>query len=245
MVEEAVAREGSSEGQGSGAAVPRIPLGLMLLEQGQLSEQQLRQALESHRRLAEATGEAMRLEDWLLTSGLLSEAAVTRAISAQWNCPVFVLSGSRTEETASTLPRFLAEAMGVLPVRISGEKSVCLAFSERIDRSLSYAVEHMTGLQVAAGVARESEFRREQARFLSRPSPKSRFLEVKDRQSLAREMSAWIEAEQPIEARLARVHEIWWLRIGRRGSDSRLVGGAVEDLLATVARSDPSPGNEN
>lgn len=238
MVEAAIGREGQGDGQGSRAWRPRIPLGLMLLEQGRLSEQQLREALESRKHTAESTGEAVRLEDFLLNSGILNEAALTRAISAQWNCPVFSLAAARHEGMGATIPPFLAEALGALPVRISGGRLLFLAFSERIDRSLSYAVEHMTGLQVAAGIARESEFRREQARFLSGPSPLTRLLEAADRRALTREMVAWIEAEQPADARLARVHGMWWLRIWPReaaGAPLPLFDG-VKDLLATVGR---------
>ncbi len=243
MVEAAVGREGPGESQEHGESLPRIPLGLMLLEQGQISEQQLREAMENSRN----GSEAIELKDWLLSSGLLSEAALTRAISAQWNCPVFVLSGSRTEPTASVLPRFLSEAIGVLPVRVTGGRMVCLAFSERIDRSLSYAVEHITGLRVAAGIARESEFRREQTRFLSGPSPKTRFLEAEDGPSLARAIAAWIEEEQPVDARLARVHEMWWLRIWRRESHGSALPacGAVEDWLATVGTGGRNAGERN
>jgi hypothetical protein len=136
----------------------------------------------------------------------------------------------------SSMPPFLAEALGALPVRISGGKLLYLAFSERIDRSLSYAVEHMTGLRVSGGIARESEFRREQARFLSAAAPKTRFLEAGTQTALARGISAWIEEQRPMEARLARVHEVWWLRIWRRESRGGLLRGpeAIEDLLATV-----------
>lgn len=236
MVEAAIGREGRDGAPEAGERKHRIPLGLMLLEQGRLSERQLREAVEGQRRAAEATGEAIRLKDWLRNSGLLSEAALTRAISAQWNCPVFSLAGSRSEEMASVLPPFLAEALGALPVRVSGSRLLYLAFSERIDRSLSYAVEHITGLQVAAGMARESEFRHEQARFRSGEAPKTRFLEAGDRRALAREMAAWMEEEQPVAARLARVHEVWWLRIWRRAQPGASLSAreAVEDLLATV-----------
>jgi hypothetical protein len=246
MVEAAIGREGRGESQDSGTWMPRIPLGLMLLEQGRLSEQQLREAIESRKRNAEATGEAVRLEDWLLSSGILNETALTRAISAQWNCPVFSLSANRQEEVGATLPPFLAEALGALPVRVCGGKLLCLAFSERIDRSLSYAVEHITGLQVTAGMARESEFRREQARFLSSESPQTRFLEAEDRHALAREMAAWMEKEQPIDARLARVHEMWWLRIwpgAPRGAALPVCDG-IRDLLATVECSRRVEGNQ-
>jgi hypothetical protein len=239
MVEAAMAREGHGDGWESEWR-HRIPLRLMLLEQGRISEERLRQAGQVGQRAVEAGEEGMPLEEWLLSSGLLSEAALARAIGAQWNCPVFSLPESRSEETMAAIPPFFAEALGALPVRVSGGRLLYLAFSERIDRSLSYAVERVTGLRVAAGIARESEFRREQARFLQAPAPRTIFLQAADRRALAGEMAAWIEKEQPVEARLARVHELWWLRIWRRAQGSAALPdcAGVEDLLATVGGRD-------
>lgn len=243
MVEAAIGRERHGDGPGA-EWTHRIPLGLMLLEQGRISEEQLRQASQSRQSAVDADGEAMGLEEWLLNSGLLTEAALTRAISAQWNCPVFSLPENRTVEMASPIPPFLLEALGALPVSVSGGKLLYLAFSERIDRSLTYAVEHVTGLQVAAGIARESELRREQVRVLSAGAPRTRFLEGEDLRALAGAMAAWIEEERPVEARLARVHEIWWLRIWRKEARGAALpaGEAVEDLLATVGRQELGAG---
>jgi hypothetical protein len=231
MMEAAIGREGDGDGPGS-AWAPRIPLGLMLLEQGRISEEQLRQASRNQQLPLEAGGDDLRLEEWLVSSGLLSEAALTRAISAQWNCPVFSLPECFPVEMASVIPPFLAEAVGALPVRVTAGKLLYLAFSKRIDRSLSYAIEHVTGLRVAAGIARESEFRRAQAQFLSLRPPGTRFFEAEDRRALAAGMAGWLEEMRPMEARLARVHDLWWLRI--RGREQE--GGAEEDLLATVGQ---------
>jgi len=231
MVEAAIRREGHGrENQWS----PRVPLRLMLLEQGEISEDELRK--DGRKRLEGAGREGLRLEEWLPESGVLGEAALTRAISAQWNCPVFSLSPIRAEEMAAALPLFLAEALGAVPVRVTAGELLYLAFSERIDRSLAYAVEHITGLRVAAGIARSSEFSREQARFLSARAPGTRILEADDRSALAQRMSAWMEEERPMEARLARIHELWWLRIWRKapGKPALPAFGTVEDLLATV-----------
>ncbi|MFZ0632244.1 MAG: hypothetical protein WA399_17030 [Acidobacteriaceae bacterium] len=234
MVKAAMGRERGSEGPGAERTY-RSFLGRMLLERGSISEQQLQEAVERRERVAEATGEAIRLEEWLLNSGLLSETALTRAISAQWNCPVFSLSETHPEEMTSAFPPFLSEALGALPVRISAGKLLYLAFFERIDRSLSYAVERITGLRVTTGIAREGEFRREQAQFLSGRAPKVRFLEAEDRGALADGLAAFLEQQRPIDARLVRVHELWWLRIWRREPRVRALPEceAVEDLLAT------------
>lgn len=227
-VEAAIAREGREDRPASEWA-PRIPLRLMLLEQGRISEEQLRGNGPSIR-------ESGRLEEWLLNSGVLKEAALTRAISAQWNCPVFSLSAVHAEEMAVAVPPFLAEAMGALPVRVSGKELLYLAFSGRIDRSLIYAVERMTGLRVAAGIAGASEFSREQERFLSGRAPGIQLLEADDRRALAQRMVAWMEEQRPVEARLARVHELWWLRIwhGEAGKAVLPDCATVEDLMATV-----------
>jgi hypothetical protein len=59
-------------------------------------------------------------------------------------------------------------------------------------------------------------------------------------------MAAWMEKEQPIDARLARVHEMWWLRIwpgAPRGAALPVCDG-IRDLLATVECSRRVEGNQ-
>jgi hypothetical protein len=138
------------------------------------------------------------------------------------------------------MPRFLSEAFGALPVRAAAGRVLYVAFSGRIDRSLSYALERMTGMRVAAGLARDSEFAGAQAEFLGTPAPATRFLEAASSWVLVRAIAERIESERPVEARLARIHDTYWLRLWRRGADGQglPVPGAVEDLLATVG----SPG---
>jgi hypothetical protein len=229
MVEAAIRREARTGGA-AGTWTHRIPLSLMLLNQGSISEAQLREVAGQKN---DSGGDAVRLEEWLLTSGVLSEAALTRAISAQWGCPVFTLSDRCSEALTSALPPFLAEALGALPVRVSG--LLYLAFAEKVDRSLSYAVEHITGFRVAAGIARGSEFRREQDRFLACHAPKTRFLDAEQQGALVQGIVSLLEEKRPMEARLARVHDLWWLRVWQeeRGGGGLPDCEAVEDWLAT------------
>lgn len=213
----------------------RIPMGLVLVEQGRITPEQLRTALEGQRCAAEGTGEAMRLGEWLLKSGVLSEPALTRALSAQWNCPVFSLENYRPEEMAAAMPRFLCEAAGALPVRAPGGKLLYVAFSGQIDRSLCYALERMTGSPVAAGIARDSEFRTAQQCFIATEGPVTRFLEAASSWVLVRTITKLIESEKPVEARLARIHDYYWLRIWRHGAAGLGLPArdAVEDIIAT------------
>ncbi len=213
----------------------RVPMGLMLVEQGEITSGQLHAALEEQRKEATA-GEASRLGEWLLRSGVLSESVLTRALSAQWNCPVFSLAAFEPAEVAAVLPHFLSEVFGALPVRAPNGNHLDVAFAGRVDRSLCYALERMTGLRVSAGIAQDSEFHRAQQRLFSTQPAVTRHLEAANSWVLVRAMTRWIESVRPEEARLVRVHDYYWLRIWRRG---RRRGGlpssaAVEDMLATL-----------
>jgi hypothetical protein len=214
----------------------RVPMGLMLVEQGRITPEQLRAALDGQQRAAKETGETVRLGEWLLRSGVLAERALTRALSAQWNCPVYSLGSYRPEEVAASMPRFLSEAFGALPVRVAGGKLLYVAFSGRIDRSLSYALERIGGMRVTAGIAPDSEFERAQVRFLETPAPRARFIEAASSWVLARTITRLIESEKPLDARLARIHDYYWLRMFRRAAPGSGLppSEAVEDLLFTV-----------
>ena len=217
----------------------RIPLGLLLVEQGHITPEQLRDGLRCQEQSADTGAEALHLGQWLVGSGILSETVLTRALSGQWNCPVFSPGAYRAADVASALPRFLAEALGVLPLRVLGGRTLCLAFSHRIDRTLAYAAERMLGLQVAPGIVGDSEFRAAEAEFLAAPAPRARFLETSGTPALARLVTALAEEEKPFEARLARVHGFWWLRLWRRTPPgSGLPECAdVEDILCAIGGS--------
>lgn len=214
----------------------RIPMGLLLVEQGRITPEELRTALDGQRRAAEESGETVRLGEFLLGSGVLSEPALTRALSAQWNCPVFSLANYRPAPVAGAMPHFLSEAAGAVPVRVAAGRLLYVAFADRIDRSLSYALERMTGLRVEAGIAPGSEFRTAQERYLATAAPASRYLEAASSWVLARSITKLIEAARPLEARLVRMHDYYWLRMWRSPSHPSGVADPqeVEDLVATI-----------
>ncbi len=247
LVASAVRREMDAGGSRADPRPHRLPMGLMLVEQGRITPGQLREALESRQRAVEQSGETIRLGEWLLRSGILSEHALTRALSAQWNCPVFALEGYRPEEVAAAMPRFLSEAFGALPVRVAAGKLLYLAFSSRIDRSLSYALERIGGLPVTSGMAPDSEFERAQNRYLATAGPGTRYLEAASSSVLARAMTRLIESERPVDARLARIHNYYWLRMFRRGAPEAGLPPleTVEDVLCAVGSTGPRSPEES
>lgn len=239
LVALALRREKSAGGV-SGGWSHRIPIGLLLVEQGRITAAQLRDALEGWRNRDAEKGDRMRLGAWMVESGLLTEPALTRGLSAQWNCAAFSLAHYRPEETASVMPRILVEAFGAVPVRAAAGR-VDLAFCGAIDRSLSYAVERATGWRVTAGIAGDRAFRRAQGQYLETPGPRMRCIEAADPLSLARAIAEQIEREKPVEARLVRVHRDIWLRLWRSlAPEPGLAGRSdVEDVLCVQQGSGP------
>lgn len=244
LVAQALRREMGANSRAPAAHQHRIPLGLLLVEQGQLRPEQLRSALNAWRRSGAGAEDGMRFGAWLVESGLINEPALTRGLSAQWNCPGYSLRNYRPEETAAVLPRFLADALGAVPVQVAARRVVHLAFSGTIDRSLSYAVERATGLGAATGIAGDAELQHARQRYLETAAPPVRFVEAAGPAMLVREIAARIDRVRPIEARLTRVHEVFWLRCWRRPEPAPGLSGCgdVEDLLCLLR---PREGNSD
>lgn len=215
----------------------RLPLGLTLLEQGRISESELRTAIVAREKRVQAGGGATPLGAWLIESGILSETVLTRALSVQWSCPVFSFEGIyRPAEVAAALPRILAEAFGAVPLRTSGSGMIHVAFATRIDRSLTYAMERMLGMRLTSGMLRDSEFLGVQREFIEEPGPEAKFLEAPTVAALIPLLTRRIEQGRPAEARLVGIHEYCWLRMWKKAS--RVQGlprvGDVEDIICTV-----------
>jgi len=211
-----------------------LPMGLLLVEQGRLTPGQLREALEEQRHAAGESEETRRLGEWLIERGVLDEAALARALSAQWNCPVLTLDACSPGEVAGALPRFLAEATGALPVRVAGGRLLYLAFAGGLDRGLIAALEAMTGVRVAAGIVPDSAFAPAQRAYLECVAPRAHFLEAGNSWLLARALARRIEAERPVEARLRRVHGWFWLRMWRRPPAGLPRPEDVEDVIGAL-----------
>ncbi|MES2220979.1 MAG: hypothetical protein V4587_08445 [Acidobacteriota bacterium] len=210
LIEQAVERE-------LGDAAPleprthkhRIPLGLLMLSQGWITQEQLRRALDAQR---EAGGK-VRIGTWLMRQCNLSEEQVTRALSMQWGCPVLSLSGHQPETVSTLIPRLLLDTYSMVPLRSGSSRLAYLAFEDRPDPSVALAVERMSGIHIEAGVVTASQFLRVQERMLRAPFPKARLLEGKIPSTVATEMAAIIERLRPHQAKLVRMHGYFWMRV--------------------------------
>jgi hypothetical protein len=116
----------------------RIPLGLVMLSRGQVNNRQLRQALEAQR------NHGGRIGEWLEQLGYATEQQVTAALGLQWACPVLPVLKADNLNGLQLLPLRLLERFRMLPVHfVAQTRSLYLAFSERVDYAVLYAVEQM------------------------------------------------------------------------------------------------------
>jgi Type II secretion system (T2SS), protein E, N-terminal domain len=226
----AVRRELEGRGMGAVAYHHRLPLGLLMMEQGWITPEQLKRALEEQR----AAGGG-RLGQFLVRQGAVSEQLVTRALSLQWSCPVLPLQFHDAEALAPVLPRLFIDAFGVMPLRIAAEKIVYLGFEERLNAVLALALERMSGLRVESGMVQGTQFRPAHERMLRALYPPAQLLEAVSEPALVRALARAVERARPVASRLVRVHDCLWLRMWKKAQAGPVPDAAsVEDVIGSV-----------
>ncbi|HUA99567.1 MAG TPA: hypothetical protein VMA34_14650 [Terracidiphilus sp.] len=208
----------------------RVPLGLLMLEQGWITQAQLRQALE-----AQKAGRRGRLGDWLVRQQVVSEQTVTRALGLQWSCPVLGLDAHAHDGLTVVMPRLFVDAFGALPLRLAAGCILYLGFEDRLDPALALALERMTGLRVESGMVCGSQFRAAHERMLAARFPAVELIEAVSEQALAQALVRAVERARPVASRLVRVHDCLWLRMWLRPQTGPLAEiGFVGDLIGSI-----------
>ena len=211
----------------------RIPIGLLLLTQGWISHEQLRQALKFQRQ----EGGSMRLGECLVANHGLDEARLTQALGIQWSCPVFRLDRHADAVPVTAVPRLLSESFGFAPLRLTSSGTLYLAFEDRIDHSIALAIERVTSLRVESGLLSGTEFQQAQERLLHGHFPRARLIEARSLDLLADALAKHIEKSKPVESRLARVRDLFWLRLWNQAEEpGSTQPGAVEDIIGSIVR---------
>ena len=229
-VEAAVQREQDGRGAVEENHRHRVPLGLVMLEQGWITTGQLRQALDAQKRAGSG-----RLGQWLVRQQGVSEQLVTRALGLQWSCPVLPLEYHDAQALTALMPRLFVEAFGALPLRVAAGKLLYLGFEDRLDPVLALAVERMTGLRVESGLVQSSLFHPAHRRMLNSRFPPAELIETGSEQALAHALAKTIERERPADSRLVRVHDCLWFRMWRRPqSGPRPEAAWVQDLIGSI-----------
>ncbi len=214
----------------------RLPLGLLMLAQGWISQEQLQAALTIQR---EVGG---RIGDWLVAECGVEQEQVTRGLSLQWSCPVLTARAFMPSAMVLVAPRPFIEEFGFLPLRVAGSKLLYLGFEDRLDASAALALEQMTDLKVESGLVATEEYRSARESLLLQPSAPLKVESVSEPDALAARITALLEQKQPIASRLVRMHRYLWLRLWLERS-SRASRGArprdaedMQDYIFTIGR---------
>ncbi len=204
----ALGREMDGRGSAGEGHRHRIPLGLVLLQHGWITNQDLRAALHSQK-----SAGAGRLGGWLVEGRSASEENVTRALGLQWGCPVLGMEFHHPEGLTALMPRLFVDAFEALPLRVAAGRILYLGFEDHLDAALALALERMTGLEVVGGLVQESAFRSAHSRLLEARFPEAELIEAQTEPALASAFAKAIERTRPVESRLVRVHDCFWLRM--------------------------------
>lgn len=126
-----------------------MPLGLMMLSRGIISESQLRDAI----RLQRSSGE--RIGACLQRLGFISYDDIASAVATQWGCPLF--PADSVQPACSTLvPCSLAERYRMLPVHLVAQgRRLFVGFSEKVNHTALIVIEQMLGCETEACVIPE------------------------------------------------------------------------------------------
>jgi Type II secretion system (T2SS), protein E, N-terminal domain len=210
----------------------RIPLGLVMLAQGWITQTQLQAALQAQR----ASGRG-RIGDWLMSECGLEPEQVTRGLSVQWNCPVLPVQGFSPREMALVMPGRFVEEFGLLPLRVAGGRLLYLGCEDRLNASVAYAVEQMSGLKVESGLVEAAQFRAARTSLLVAADIPVVEKAVEDQDALAAQITAVLEQWQPVASRLVRLHHYYWLRLllesGTKG-EAGLLPRSAEDVVDCI-----------
>lgn len=207
MLRQRIERElGARDPGGMVMHAHRVPLGLLLLSLGSITEAQLQSALEQQREAKEG-----RIGDWLRRQTGLSEKEITRALGMQWNCPVFDLETYRPQPVE--IPRELIEGYRILPLPARNRGLLYLAFDLGMDPVTSFAVQHITGMRVEAGLAAESAFQDAWTRTLAAHTSGAAVFLAQTKEQLMDAAASVLLHQDVSDARIARLHQHVWLRV--------------------------------
>ena len=200
----------------------RIPLGLLLLSRGQLSEQQLHRALKAQK----VNGQG-RIGEWLETLGLAAEAQITAALGVQWACPVFASSSILDLQAARLLPYRLLASFRMCPVQfVERSRTMYVSFSERVDYGALEAIEQMLECKAEPGLVGSRLMDHFLEQLAERRGPGDLWFESQpDPADMARITSGYAQKFGAEDVRIVRFGSYIWARLAAGQDAASLLFG--------------------
>ena len=185
----------------------RVPLGLLLLQSGRISQEQLQYALKVSQNSEHRIGEV------LVRDCGLSEQALAAALARQWGCGSWDVRGIRSGVAACFAPHVVLARTGMLPVRELRDGRLAVAFTDAPDPQAILALQRIHDRSVDAGIATPSQISEALAHVEQADGVPMIEAVCRSRADLVNEIVRRLQKLQPVESRWARVHNILWLRM--------------------------------
>lgn len=206
----------------------RIPLGLLLLSQGAISQEQLRFA----RQRSESTGE--RVGDVLMRDCGLPEQRLLRGIATQWGCSSWNVNGAIPDGMASAAPNVVLRATGMLPLRLQSDGTLSVAFVDAPDASAVFALRRIHNCAVDAGIAGVRDFVAATNQLMMQQTVSVEEHLCADEAEVIRILTRTIQRLAPVQARWVRLHDMFWIRMWLEPAALAGGFGQIEDVKDVV-----------
>jgi hypothetical protein len=126
-----------------------MPMGLMMLARGVISDPQLRDAMAMQRSSGEKIGACLQ------RLGFVSFQDIASVVATQWGCPVFP-ADSVQPGCSMLVPLSLIERYRMLPVHLVGQgRRLFVGFCDKVNHSALISIEHMLGCDTEACIIPE------------------------------------------------------------------------------------------
>lgn len=185
----------------------RMPLGLLLVQRGILTSDQLTLVR------AKQQVEGINLGSAAQELGFATPEQVTAAVAAQWSCPVFSIGG-RSLSFPVRVPRWLLEQYQMLPVHfVEADKRLMIGFVTGVQYQILSTIESITGCDALPCFITAADFQRCLQTIL--PSPESeiifdRPMETAEIARLGRNYVSQLGAQT---TRLGMCRDYLWIRM--------------------------------
>jgi len=193
----------------------RMPLGLLLLSRGVLTQEQIKVALDQQRQTGANFGEVVQ------ELGFATQQHVTAAVAAQWACPVFS-PGDRPLPQEVHIPGCLLQMYGMLPVHFSEiGRRLMVGFVSRVQHHILYTIEQITSCTATPCFISASEYRKHmQSLAAAEVENELVFDRNNSTAEIAKLVRNYVNQTGAAEARFGMCRDHLWVRIlGRQEMD--------------------------
>jgi hypothetical protein len=186
----------------------RMPLGLLMLSRGIVSEAQAQTDLSTQRKERRD-----KIGQWLQRLGFATERQVVTALALQWATPVLALPAESAPQSIIPLP--VLTSLRIMPVRfVAARRLLYVAFSNEVDHTVLQATGQMTECQSSACVVSDAAM----DRLLQRAQSSDRnsthlFEKMNDPIEIARTTASYSEKTGATDVDYSKCGPYIWVRL--------------------------------